>query len=300
MENKKIVPGFLVKLKEMVNESLFIEWNPEGTSFVVQDQDKFSRLVLPKYFKHSNFTSFIRQLNMYGFHKLPNKLGKSEFCNEFFQRDKPELMDQVVRRRHNEDNLGYKDIVLELQHIKQQQLEINQQLLTIKNDSQMIYGNSLQLQQQYFKQKDTIDKILQFLAKVYGKNELENLDVATVAGHSDKKIRYLEHMPSNASMGTANELDGSFLQELPHKSAPSSPTGSTPMIQPIPALTNSTTDELDELFSTQTDAKATLDKANMLGQDIDVLGDRLFDIQNNLLVAGSKDKELDFDEFFNT
>ena len=288
MENKKIVPGFLVKLKEMVNESLFIEWNSEGTSFVVQDQDKFSRLVLPKYFKHSNFTSFIRQLNMYGFHKLPNKQGKSEFCNEFFQRDKPELMDHVVRRRHNEDNLGYKDIVLELQHIKQQQLEINQQLLTIKNDSQMIYGNSLQLQQQYFKQKDTIDKILQFLAKVYGKNELENLEVATVAGHSDKKVRYLEHMPTNASVGTANELDGSFLQELPHKSAPSSPTG--------------TTDELDELFSTQTDAKATLDKANMLGQDIDVLGDRLFDIQNNLLVnvAGSKDKELDFDEFFNT
>ena len=35
-----------------------------GTSFHVFDQGRFSKEVLPKFFKHNNMASFIRQLNM--------------------------------------------------------------------------------------------------------------------------------------------------------------------------------------------------------------------------------------------
>lgn len=35
-----------------------------GTSFLVSDQSCFAKEVLPKYFKHSNMASFVRQLNM--------------------------------------------------------------------------------------------------------------------------------------------------------------------------------------------------------------------------------------------
>ena len=41
-------------------------------AYSVPNQQDFSAEVLPRFFKHSNFTSFIRQLNMYGFHKVPN------------------------------------------------------------------------------------------------------------------------------------------------------------------------------------------------------------------------------------
>ncbi len=44
-------------------------WTNEGRCIMIHDLDTFSGDVLPKYFKHNNFTSFVRQLNMYGFHK---------------------------------------------------------------------------------------------------------------------------------------------------------------------------------------------------------------------------------------
>lgn len=37
---------------------------------VVPSADRFGRELLPRFFKHSNFGSFVRQLNMYGFHKV--------------------------------------------------------------------------------------------------------------------------------------------------------------------------------------------------------------------------------------
>lgn len=303
---KPFIPGFLVKLLDMVNEGIHIKWNEQGTTFIVTNQDKFAREVLPKYFKHSNFTSFIRQLNMYGFHKLMNVKGnKSEFQNEYFQRDHPDLLEHVVRRKHaTEENLGFKDILLELQQIKRQQLDINNQLLTIKNESQEIYGNSLALQHQYFKQKDTIDKILQFLAKVYGKNELENISKDFIKAPAEKKMRYLEHEPRIES--SIIPLDDSFIDDLPHKSNQVTPSSSTaalaisPITLPQATTTTSQTD-LDELFSTQNDvSKSIADQTHLLGHDIDILEDRLFDIQNNLKSAQPNEPELDFDDFFNS
>ena len=49
-----------------------VSWGPKGDCFVVKDMNEFTKSVLPRVFKHSNFASFVRQLNKYDFHKVKN------------------------------------------------------------------------------------------------------------------------------------------------------------------------------------------------------------------------------------
>jgi heat shock transcription factor, other eukaryote len=61
-------PPFLTKTYAMVEDSATddtISWNDTGTAFVVWRPAEFARDLLPKHFKHSNFSSFVRQLNTY-------------------------------------------------------------------------------------------------------------------------------------------------------------------------------------------------------------------------------------------
>lgn len=59
---------FLTKTYEMVEDPMtnpIVSWNHNGQSFIVWNPPEFARDLLPKYFKHNNFSSFIRQLNTY-------------------------------------------------------------------------------------------------------------------------------------------------------------------------------------------------------------------------------------------
>ncbi|KAF8552446.1 hypothetical protein OG21DRAFT_1416128, partial [Imleria badia] len=47
-----------------------VSWGLNGDCFVVKDMNEFTKSILPRLFKHSNFASFVRQLNKYDFHKV--------------------------------------------------------------------------------------------------------------------------------------------------------------------------------------------------------------------------------------
>ena len=59
---------FLTKTFNLVEDPStndVISWNEDGSSFVVWNQTDFAKDMLPKHFKHNNFSSFDRQLNTY-------------------------------------------------------------------------------------------------------------------------------------------------------------------------------------------------------------------------------------------
>ena len=104
-------------LKNKANNNL-IHWDDDGTTIIITDPFKFSNKILPKYFKHDNYSSFNRQLNLYGFHKINNiKNSKSEqFKNENFTKYKKlDEIKKIINRNNlkndnDEDELNEKEI----------------------------------------------------------------------------------------------------------------------------------------------------------------------------------------------
>lgn len=103
-------------LDESRNTEL-IRWSDNGDSFIVVDEDEFAKTLIPELFKHNNYASFVRQLNMYGFHKRvglsdnsmraserKNK-SPSEYYNPNFQRGRPNLL-WLVQKPKNPPGKG--------------------------------------------------------------------------------------------------------------------------------------------------------------------------------------------------
>ncbi|PWZ00292.1 hypothetical protein BCV70DRAFT_161330 [Testicularia cyperi] len=107
--NKGGTSDFVKKLFSMLDDKAYdsiVAWSPSGESFIVKDMNDFTKHVLPRNFRHSNFASFVRQLNKYDFHKVKNPEDGSgnvgehvwEFEHPAFKRGREDLLENVRRK----------------------------------------------------------------------------------------------------------------------------------------------------------------------------------------------------------
>ncbi|XP_015065476.1 heat stress transcription factor B-3-like [Solanum pennellii] len=90
---------FVLKIYEMLADIQFkslISWSNNGTSFIIHDNHKFAVDVLPRFFRHNNISSFVCQLNSYGFKKV--SWDKFEFQHDCFQRGKGQWLRNIKRK----------------------------------------------------------------------------------------------------------------------------------------------------------------------------------------------------------
>lgn len=82
-------------------------WSDDGKLFIVKDPELFASDVIPQFFRHNNFASFVRQLNFYGFKKIKNDtihLSHDnpdwwKFKHENFLRGRPDLL-PLIKKAH--------------------------------------------------------------------------------------------------------------------------------------------------------------------------------------------------------
>ncbi|KAI9483851.1 MAG: HSF-type DNA-binding-domain-containing protein [Benjaminiella poitrasii] len=230
---------FVHKLYNMVVDSHYqhlISWAYTGSSFIVCNIMEFSRDVLPKHFKHNNFSSFVRQLNMYGFHKV-NKSPRGhrtlaenqiwEFSHPKFLRNRPDLLDDIKRKSMEADNARREnnDLQNHIAMLQASQSEMIQQI-------QHLYENFTEVLKELEMTKQKQDNQMQFMKSMMNfisqqndgrlPNELHhNLDQyelctkqsSAIAQHQQEKppsIFVTSHDPGNTNNNHGNLLDDMF------------------------------------------------------------------------------------------
>ena len=101
------IPGFLDKIYKIVNDVSnkdSVDWGDNGDTINIKKIEDFSKNVLPKYFKHSNFQSFVRQLNMYDFRKVLQDPSSGEFSHPHFRKGHPDLLCKIKRKANMRDS----------------------------------------------------------------------------------------------------------------------------------------------------------------------------------------------------
>ncbi|NWI11954.1 HSF4 protein, partial [Crypturellus soui] len=176
------VPAFLTKLWTLVEDpetNHLICWSTNGTSFHVFDQGRFAKEVLPKYFKHNNMASFVRQLNMYGFRKVVNieqgglvkpERDDTEFQHLCFLQGHEHLLEHIKRKvsvvKSEETKMRQEDLsrlLYEVQILRSQQENMECQVQDMKQQNEVLWREVVSLRQNHTQQQKVINKLIQFL-----------------------------------------------------------------------------------------------------------------------------------------
>ena len=175
-------PAFLFKLwkvLEVAEYSQYISWSKNGHSFIIFDQNLFSQFVLPNFFKHSHFTSFVRQLNMYGFRKLTNMTFTSltpgqeamEFHHPKFIQGHAELLGFVKRKSPSSLRIGSRTIkttdleklITDFEQIKFEHEKLLHEMHDLKSENNGLRGEVVQLKSKFSRHEQVLTRMMNFI-----------------------------------------------------------------------------------------------------------------------------------------
>ncbi|KAL8168135.1 hypothetical protein V2J09_009634 [Rumex salicifolius] len=234
------IPPFLSKTYDLVEEPSLdpiISWGGNGGSFVVWDPLEFARIVLPRNFKHNNFSSFVRQLNTYllakvgdfallqGFRKIDTD--KWEFANESFLRGRKHLLKNIRRRRtpsHSQQATNEASgsmLETELEKLRNDKSVLMQELMELQMQHRGTAERVETVKQRLLASEQKQKQMVSFLAKTFQNPEfvhrLRQMKEQRLLESPRNRRKFVTQKP-NASMdeqqGTSTDVLSSFPQEI--------------------------------------------------------------------------------------
>ena len=103
--NSKFLMQLYQILEEKNNEKI-IHWGNDGKYFVIENLYDFTEKILPKYYNHNNYASFVRQLNKYNFHKLKISSNENAFQNSLFIKGEKNIISNILRKKKNKKEMN--------------------------------------------------------------------------------------------------------------------------------------------------------------------------------------------------
>lgn len=245
------VPAFLTKLWTLVEDpqtNELICWSPSGTSFHVFDQGRFSKEVLPKFFKHNNMASFIRQLNMYGFRKVVHleqgglvkpERDDTEFQHPFFIKGQEHLLENIKRKvtavpSVRQDEVKTADevnrLLTDVQVMKGKQETIDSRIHAMRQENAALWREVATLRQKHTQQQKVVNKLIQFLISLVQNNRIMGLKRKmplmlndASSGHSLPKYSRpfsLEHLQANMFTPDSPVSSGPIISDITDVATP--------------------------------------------------------------------------------
>ncbi|XP_031769219.1 heat shock factor protein isoform X5 [Galleria mellonella] len=219
------VPAFLGKLWKLVNDSEtnhLISWSPGGKTFVIKNQADFARELLPLYYKHNNMASFIRQLNMYGFHKITSvengglryEKDDIEFSHPCFMRGYAYLLEHIKRKIANSKSIVSSDsgekillkpelmnkVLADVKQMKGKQESLDAKFSAMKQENEALWREVAMLRQKHIKQQHIVNNLIQFLMSL-----VQPTRTANANGNNMGVKRPYQLMINNAAHNSATD-----------------------------------------------------------------------------------------------
>jgi heat shock transcription factor 2 len=261
------VPIFLRKTYAMIDtcDQEIASWSDDGQTFVVKQPDLFSSQIIPQFFKHNKFSSFVRQLNFYGFRKIKyydnvkidEKLEQEtkdywRFKHECFVKGREDLLVGIKRSNSTAQNEKKPTVNTTASQSKasQESAESKKEVIELK-----VELNSLK--DKIAKMTDNIDALTNLVQKVKLDEKESKAEIETHAGLKRKKMDVSSYESTTAmdtdevlssSAQSWEENDDGDIESLSFTPATMFPA-MTPLLQQDTTSNLSDEEFVDELFN---------------------------------------------------